>query len=94
MEPGPSSARPRLTIHAGPRSLPELLDLAAAASRSGTRLSIVGTGSRPIEDLVRLAVAGGESVTFGADLRSLVPPEEADARPPGTFRRLLSRFAV
>lgn len=92
------TGRTRMTVHAGPRPLPELLDLAAAASRSGTRLSFTGTGTRPLEDLVRLAVAGGETVTFGDDVRSRIPEDEETARPSaastGLVRRLFSRLAV
>lgn len=96
-DPGPGPARSRLTVHAGPRPLPELLDLAAAASRSGTRLSFTGTGARPIEDLVRLAVVGGETVTFGDDVRCRIPEDDEPPRPPqssGMVRRLFSRLSV
>ncbi len=95
---GQGPVQSRLTIHAGPRPLPELLDLAAAASRSGTRLSFTGTGTRPIEDLVRLAVVGGETVSFGDDVRSRIPDdgeeEPATPRSSGMVRRLFSRLSA
>lgn len=91
-----TAPRASLTVHAGPRPLPELLTLAAAASRSGTSLSFTGTETRPIEDLVRLAVAGGEAVSFGGDVRARIDEaEEPEAGPrPGGLRRFLSRFAA
>jgi hypothetical protein len=64
-----------LTVDAGPKSLDELLSVAAAASRSRTPVRFTGTTTRTVEDLMRIAVTGGDCVTFGGDKPRAVAAE-------------------
>lgn len=56
-----------LVLQAGDRPLSELLDLAAAASRSRIPVRLTCLRSKPIEDLIRIAVTGGDCVVFEPD---------------------------
>jgi hypothetical protein len=76
-----SAARGGFTVRAGDRSLDELLTIAAAAARSKARVELTGVRAKPLEELVRIAVAGGDSVVFVAD------PAEAPPSPDPRRRR-------
>lgn len=56
-----------LVLHAGDRSLDDLLSVAAAAARSRTRLRLTGVKAKPIEDLMRIVVLGGDCVVLEPD---------------------------
>lgn len=68
---GSLAARPAkggsLRLRVGDRPLDELLSIAAAASRSRSRIELTGTRAKPLEDLMRIAVTGGDCVVFGVD---------------------------
>ncbi|MDB5511004.1 MAG: hypothetical protein JWR08_487 [Enterovirga sp.] len=76
-EHSPGQASRTITLDVGPKPLAELLSLAAAASRAKTRVSFTGVETRPLEDLVRLAAAGGDCVAF-AGARHPADPDRAD----------------
>lgn len=63
-----------MTVHAGERSLDDLLNVVAAASRTRTRVRLTGVKAKPIEDLMRIAVTGGDCVVFEPDGDRAAPP--------------------
>lgn len=67
-----------MIVDAGPKSLTELLAVASAAARSRTTVTFTGVKTRSIEDLMRIAVTGGDCVTFGQDVS--MPPLPARQR--------------
>lgn len=63
-----------MTVHVGERSLDDLLSVVAAASRARTRVRLTGVKAKPIEDLMRIAVTGGDCVVFEPDGERAAPP--------------------
>lgn len=53
-----------LDMGAGARSLTDLTSLAVVANSSGVKLTLRGMSARSMEDLIKIAVAGGNAVTF------------------------------
>lgn len=66
--PRPSAETPAgpemSTLSMGGRPISELIDAAAEAQRAKRRLRLVGVAERSIEDLMRIAVTGGDCVVF------------------------------
>ena len=91
---------PTLLVDAGPKPLTELLRVASAAARSGTRIGFTGTRRRPLEDLMRIAVAGGDCVSFELQAPAERPDRAEPERGAGAagrawpLRRLFSRTAL
>jgi hypothetical protein len=67
----PPTRRAGFTMDAASKPLSELLTIASAASRSRTTISFVGVKAKPLEDLVRIAAAGGDCVSF---VNEVAPP--------------------
>lgn len=70
-----------MVVDAGPKSLTELLAVASAAARSRTSVTFTGVKTRSIEDLMRIAVTGGDCVTFGQEVSMPPLPARQRARP-------------
>lgn len=70
-----------MVVDAGRKSLTELLAVASAAARSRTSVTFTGVKARSIEDLMRIAVTGGDCVTFGQDVSMPALPTPQRARP-------------
>ena len=59
----------------------ELLAVASAAARSRTSVTFTGVKARSIEDLMRIAVTGGDCVTFGQEVSMPPLPTQQVGRP-------------
>ena len=68
------------TLNAGGRPLDELLRIAADAQRERRRLRLTGVGERTIEDLVRIAVTGGDCVSFASAAPDTRPSQTTPRR--------------
>lgn len=77
----PSIDPDHLIVDAGPRPLTELLAVASAAARSRTSVTFTGVKARSIEDLMRIAVTGGDCVTFGQEVSMPPLPARRRVRP-------------
>ena len=62
-----------VTLNAGNRSIDELLQVVAAASRSQTRIRLTGVKAKPIEDLMRIVVTGGDCVVLEPEAERTAP---------------------
>ncbi|MBV9076568.1 MAG: hypothetical protein JO048_03675 [Methylobacteriaceae bacterium] len=65
-----------LVVDAGRKTLPELVRLAAEASRAGQPVRLTGVADRSLEELVRVVAVGGDVVSFAP-----TPPRDPPARP-------------
>lgn len=70
-----------MVVDAGLKPLPELLAVASAAARSRTSVTFTGVKTRSIEDLMRIAVTGGDCVTFGQEVSMPPLPARQRTRP-------------
>ena len=70
-----------MVVDAGPKSMTELLAVASAAARSRTSVTFTGVTTRSIEDLMRIAVTGGDCVTFGQAVSMPRLPTQQRSRP-------------